>query len=339
MRTSNFDYKLPLGLIADRPIQRRGESRLLKISPNSGLMEDLSFNDFPRMLQPQDAIIVNDSKVIPARLYLHKESGGKVELLLERILDDGTALMQLHANRRPKKGARLILDRQSLEIIEYQGEFARIGAIDQDLRALLHKYGQVPLPPYIHRKPDQSDRERYQTVYAKHEGSVAAPTAGLHFSEQLIEQCKNAGAQIIPITLHIGAATFQPVRSEHIEQHNMHREYFHITKEARQRMLEAKQGGGRIIAVGTSVVRALETGGDYTEGHSPTTLFIRPGYKFKVVDAILTNFHLPKSSLIMLVSAFAGVQQTMQAYQHAIKQEYRFYSYGDAMFIQQCFNS
>lgn len=339
MLTSNFDYKLPPELIADRPAQRRGESRLLKINPNSRLMEDLSFNDLPKMLQPHDAVIVNDSKVIPARLCLHKESGGKVELLLERILDDGTALMQLHANRRPKNGTRLILDKHSLEIIEYQGQFARVGAIGQDLRQLLHKCGQVPLPPYIRRAPDQSDQERYQTVYAKHEGSVAAPTAGLHFSEQLIKRCEDAGARIIPITLHIGAGTFQPVRSEHIEQHTMHQEYFQITEETKQHMQEAKQNGGRIIAVGTSVVRALETGCGHNEDHSPTTLFIRPGYKFNVVDAMLTNFHLPKSSLIMLVSAFAGVQQTMQAYQHAITQKYRFYSYGDAMFVQQCFNS
>ena len=337
MLTDAFSYHLPAELIAEKPLPSREHSRLLHLRPDGGV-QDMQFIDFPGLLRPHDAVVVNNTKVMPARLHLHKASGGKVELLLERILDDGTAIMQLRASRRPKPSSELLLHGEAvLRIVEYQDEFAVVRATtDTDIRQLLHQHGQVPLPPYIPRAPDHNDQIRYQTIFAEHEGSVAAPTAGLHFSAGIMEQCGQAGAQVIPITMHIGAGTFQPVRSNEVEQHKLHQEHFVITDEAKQRMQQAKLDGGRIIAVGTSVVRALESATSDDQRQGSTSLFIYPGYKFKAVDAMLTNFHLPRSSLLMLVCAFAGMKATMDAYQHAIENKYRFYSYGDAMFMPSC---
>ena len=336
MLTDAFSYHLPAELIAEKPLPCRDHSRLLHLRPEGGV-QDLQFTDFPGLLRPHDAVVVNDTKVLPARLHLRKASGGKVELLLERMLEDGAAMVQLRASRRPKPGSALLLDGEPvLKVVEYQDEFAVVRANGTGLGQLLHQHGQVPLPPYIPRAPDRDDQIRYQTIFAEHEGSVAAPTAGLHFSDGILERCAQAGAKIIPITMHIGAGTFQPVRSSQVELHKLHRERFVIPDEARQQMRQAKMNGGRIIAVGTSVVRALESTAGSGESQGSTALFIYPGHKFRAVDAMLTNFHLPRSSLLMLVCAFAGMKATMDAYQHAISNKYRFYSYGDAMFVPAC---
>ena len=336
MPENDFDYKLPPELVATRPAATREQSRLLYFNQESGL-QDLGFSDFPKLLQPNDAVVVNDTMVIPARLHLRKESGGKVELLLERILQHDTALVQLRASRRPRPGSKLLLnDEYIFQVKEYRDGFALVQTDGSGIRQILQDHGQVPLPPYIARAPDSEDTHRYQTIFARHEGSVAAPTAGLHFSKKITTQCEQAGATLIPVTLHVGAGTFQQLRPEQEQQGELHQEYFAISDTARRQIQQAKQNGGRIIAVGTTVTRALETAANCNRDEGTTTLFIKPGYKFKAIDALLTNFHLPKSSLLMLVCAFAGTDATMKAYHHAIKNNYRFYSYGDAMFIPLC---
>lgn len=338
MQRADFFFELPQALIADRPLPQRRASRLLCMNGATGELGDGMFTNILELLRPGDLLVLNDTKVIPARLLGHKETGGKVEVLVERLLDEHRALGHVRASKSPKPGSRLLLE----EGIEAQIE-GRDGDLlvldfsgDTPLLTLLEQQGRIPLPPYIRRADDAADRERYQTVFARAPGAIAAPTAGLHFDEALLAALRAQGVQTAFATLHVGAGTFQPVRVERLDEHRMHREYVDISEELCQQILTTQVEGGRVVAVGTTVVRALETAGRYgrvTPFRGETDIFIRPGYRFQVIDALITNFHLPESTLIMLVSAFAGYSHTMAAYQHAVAQQYRFFSYGDAMFI------
>jgi len=333
-----FDYQLPEELIAQSPLPKRTASRLLQFNRQASKFVDMQFSDLPDVLHQDDLLVFNDTKVIPARLYGKKESGGKVEFLLERVLGEHKVLAQLRASKSPKLNSKLLFsDEIHATVVARENEFFILRFEDlAEFENLLTTQGQVPLPPYINRMPDEKDTQRYQTVYAKQNGAVAAPTAGLHFDELLLQTLQQHGVQFAYVTLHVGAGTFQPVREEIIEQHQVHAEQLIVTQQVCQAIIDCKQRGGRVIAVGTTTVRALEAAaqtGNLESYKGDTSLFIYPGYEFKVVDAMITNFHLPKSSLLMLVSAFAGYATTMAAYQHAVSQAYRFYSYGDAMFI------
>lgn len=302
--------------------------------------DDLNFTDLQHLLREGDLLVLNDTKVIPARLYGKKSSGGKVELLFERMLGAGKAVVQLKASKSPASGSHLIFaDNITAEVEGRQDDFFVLQFKSRtEIETLLQQFGQTPLPPYIRRKPEQQDIERYQTVYAQHEGAVAAPTAGLHFDRPMLEQLQRQGVEYACITLHVGAGTFQPVRVEEVEAHTLHAEQVHVTRQVCQMVTDCKQRGGRVIAVGTTAVRALESAAlehDLYPYEGDTSLFIYPGFQFKVVDGLITNFHLPKSTLLMLVCAFAGYETTMAAYRHAVAQRYRFHSYGDAMFIGQ----
>lgn len=351
MQLSDFDYELPAELIAQHPLAQRTASRLLDIVPDSAkktkaTLHDRIFTEIEQLLLPGDLLIFNDTKVIPARLLGQKASGGKVELLIERILDDRTALTQIKSSKTPKPGQKIILVHRHLNPIEIEvlnrapstkdGEISPffIVAFPSNCLDLLTQYGELPLPPYISHTPDHTDGERYQTVIAKNPGAVAAPTAGLHFDEQLLSSLKNKGILVEYVTLHVGAGTFSPVRSEDLSQHQMHFERFSIPSVTREAITSAKKEGQRIIAVGTTSLRALESS-VVLGNEGDTNLFITPGYKFKMVDALITNFHLPKSTLLMLVSAFAGYETIREAYQYAIAHQYRFFSYGDAMFLRR----
>jgi S-adenosylmethionine:tRNA ribosyltransferase-isomerase len=338
MRTSDFDYNLPPQHIAQRPLATRSASRLLYLNGAGGAIQDRFFSDFPALLRPGDLLILNDTRVIPARLYGKKQTGGQVEFLVERVLDDECVLAQ----------ARTSKPLRTDQIIELGGKIrarikARIGdfyelAFDTPTPTLelLERIGRVPLPPYIARADDSADRERYQTVYARRAGAVAAPTAGLHFDEPMFERLNRAGIETAYVTLHIGAGTFQPPRTDDVRRHRMHTERVHIEMEAAQRINSAKRSGRRIVAVGTTAVRALEaagTSGEVRAIHGETDIFIYPGFRFQIVDALLTNFHLPRSTLLMLVCAFGGTEGVLAAYRHAVGAQYRFYSYGDAMFV------
>lgn len=340
MNLVQFDYELPEALIAQVPLPKRTASRLLHFARNGNEFEDLHFTDLQRLVREGDLLVLNDTRVIPARLYGRKPTGGKVEVLLERMLDAGKAVVQLKASKAPVKGSRLIFEGNVCAMVEARQDDFFILQFEsrQEIKALLEQFGQVPLPPYIRRKPVQADVERYQTVYAKHEGAVAAPTAGLHFDRTILDQLKRKGVESACITLHVGAGTFQPVRVREIESHALHAEQVLVTQQVCRMVTDCKRRGGRVIAVGTTVVRALESAA-LEHGIHPcagdTRLFIYPGFQFKVVDGLITNFHLPKSTLLMLVCAFAGYETTMAAYRHAVMERYRFYSYGDAMFIRQ----
>jgi S-adenosylmethionine:tRNA ribosyltransferase-isomerase len=339
MNLEQFDYHLPEQLIAQQPLAQRTASRLLQFKCNAMCFTDLQFVDLLGLLQPEDLLVLNDTQVIPARMFGQKSTGGKVEFLLERIIDAHTVLAQIKASKSPKQGAEIYFDNNVKATVEgRQGDFFILVFDSQmDVACLLDELGQMPLPPYIQRTPEKNDNERYQTVYAKRKGAVAAPTAGLHFDQDILNALQQKGVQSVNITLHVGAGTFQPVREVQIEQHKIHAEKVIVSKEACEQIATCKQRGGRIIAVGTTVARALESAAE--TGHlmpyeNDTSLFIYPGFKFKVIDALITNFHLPKSTLLMLVSAFAGYETIMSAYRHAVAAEYRFYSYGDAMFIE-----
>ena len=338
MRRDEFSYQLPDELIAQFPTEQRGSSRLLVMDCDSGEHTDLDFSSLPGLLKAGDLLVFNDTRVIPARLFGNKETGGKVEILLERILDDQRMLAQIRASKSPKPGNLIHLQGDiKLELIERQDDMFVLDVIGgMTVLELTQQVGHMPLPPYIQREDDSGDMERYQTVYAKKTGAVAAPTAGLHFTDELIQEITDHGVDTAFVTLHVGAGTFQPVRVDDIKEHQMHSEYLELSAEVCEKVRQCRDRGGRVIAVGTTAVRCLETAAQASElkpYQGETDIFIYPGYEFKVVDALITNFHLSESTLLMLVSAFAGRDNIMAAYQHAIEQCYRFFSYGDAMFL------
>lgn len=338
MRTSDFDYDLPEQLIAQQPLADRSASRLLQVSCETDAFSERVFADLPQLLRSDDLLVMNNSRVLPARLWASKTTGARVELLLERLLDAQTMLCQARSNRKLQTGIELVLDgQQCLQVEGREDSFYRIRSSAQPLLDLLHDHGHMPLPPYIKRAADQADIERYQTVYARTPGSVAAPTAGLHFDQALLQQLDAAGIERVEVTLHVGAGTFQPLRSESILQHQMHAECYQISATAAAAINAAKQDGRRIIAVGTTSLRTLESAADEAgrvqAGSAESRLFIYPGYRFRVIDGLITNFHLPRSTLMMLVAALAGRERIMAAYEYAISRQFRFFSYGDAMLI------
>jgi S-adenosylmethionine:tRNA ribosyltransferase-isomerase len=339
----DFHFDLPEHLIAAQPAAVRDHSRLLQVS--AGGFNDLRFDQLGTLLRPGDLLVVNNTRVLKARLFASKDSGGRAELLLERLETDYVGLFQVRVSKPLKPGRRLLLaDGRSLQVVARVDRFYRLQSTDpsHQLDQLLEQLGSVPLPPYIERAAVAADEERYQTVYNRHPGAAAAPTAGLHFTDALLTGLQSAGVELAEITLHVGAATFQPVRSERLDEHQMHSERYRIGADTLAAIAAAKDRGGRIVAVGTTVVRALEsawqvpggpTGGE--DNWTETDIFITPGYDFSVVDALITNFHLPESTLLMLVSAFTGYELTMRAYRHAVAEGYRFFSYGDAMFLER----
>ncbi|HHH39081.1 MAG TPA: tRNA preQ1(34) S-adenosylmethionine ribosyltransferase-isomerase QueA [Sedimenticola sp.] len=337
MRRSDFNYHLPRELIAQRPLAERTRSRLLCLQGENGALSDRRFRDLPELLAPGDLLVFNDTRVIPARLYGRKESGGRVEILVERLLGKGCGLAHIRASKSPRAGSRVLLDEGGELVVTGRREsLFEIACPGGDLAALLEGSGHVPLPPYITRPDDARDHERYQTVYARQPGAVAAPTAGLHFDRALLQRLAGQGVESARVTLHVGAGTFQPVRAERLEEHRMHAEYVEVDAQACEQVRAARARGNRVVAVGTTSVRSLETaaaGGEIRPFRGDTRLFIRPGYRFRCVDALITNFHLPESTLLMLVAAFAGYRQVMAAYRHAVEARYRFFSYGDAMFL------
>jgi S-adenosylmethionine:tRNA ribosyltransferase-isomerase len=332
----DFDYLLPPALIAQAPLPNRCDSRLLVMDGER--LDDRRITDLPELVHPGDLLVFNDSRVIHARLYGHKETGGQVEVLIERPIGPHEALAQVRASKSPPTGRRLRLaDAFDVTVLGRVGEFFHLRFPDgDDVMTLLERHGKLPLPPYIERAADDHDESRYQTVYAREPGSVAAPTAGLHFDEALLARLTAQGVRTAWLTLHVGAGTFQPVRVNDLGEHRMHRERYVLPQETIDAIASTRATGGRVIAVGTTSLRALEGAaqdGPLEAGVGETELFILPGFRFQVADALLTNFHLPKSTLLMLVSAFAGIEPIRRAYAHAIAQSYRFFSYGDAMFI------
>jgi S-adenosylmethionine:tRNA ribosyltransferase-isomerase len=338
VKVSDFHFDLPESLIAQRPLAERSASRLLHLDRRSGEVVDRRFVDLPELLEPGDLLVFNNTRVIPARLHARKESGGKVEILIERLMDHRQATVQLRANRKPAIGTTLLVEGDvRIEVRGREGEFWRLFLIEgPDWPELLDSAGHMPLPPYIERDDDALDRERYQTVFGTEPGAVAAPTAGLHFDDAIMARLDQRGIEMATCTLHVGAGTFQPVRVENLEDHQMHSEWLAVGAELIERIQATRERGNRVIAVGTTAVRALETAaanGELRPFVGDSRLFIYPGYEFRVVDAMITNFHLPGSTLLMLVSAFAGRERILAAYGHAVEQGYRFFSYGDAMLI------
>jgi S-adenosylmethionine:tRNA ribosyltransferase-isomerase len=338
MLKSDFHYDLPERLIAQAPLPERNAGRLLCLDGATGRIEDRKFADLPGLLRPGDLLVLNDTRVMPARLFGRKATGGRVEILIERVLDPYAVLAHLRASKSPKAGAEILLDggfrctvrgrREDLFELEFPAE----ATVDEVLAAV----GHIPLPPYIDRADGAEDRERYQTVFARTPGAVAAPTAGLHFDDATLARLAALGVERSFVTLHVGSGTFLPVRVEDLDQHKMHFEYCEVPLDTVAAVRAARERGGRVVAVGTTVVRSLETaslGGELAPYRGETNLFIRPGFRFRAVDALVTNFHLPESTLLTLVCAFAGHAETMAAYAHAVVQEYRFFSYGDAMFV------
>ena len=338
MRTDEFDFALPERLIAQHPPEQRGSSRLLYA--HGGVLEDRRFADFLQLVESGDVLVLNDTRVIKARLFGEKTSGGKIEVLIERVLNQHEVLAQVRASKSPKAGSSLVLaDMLAVEVLGREGEFFRLRFLsDESVLDLLERYGQLPLPPYITHAADAEDEQRYQTVFARAAGAVAAPTAGLHFDDAMLKALHDKGVRIAHVTLHVGAGTFQPVRTELIREHAMHSECYEIPQATVDAIVQARTTGGRVIAVGTTSLRALESAaqdGELQAGTGETKIFITPGYRFKVVDVLLTNFHLPRSTLLMLVCAFGGMEQMLAAYRHAVEKEYRFFSYGDAMLIER----
>lgn len=341
MLTSDFNFDLPKELIAQQPLSERSASRLLCLAKDQQSPLDCQFSQFADLLRPGDLLVMNNTRVIPARLYGHKSTGGKVEIMLERLLDQSSCLAQIRASKPPKPGSEIHLDDDhSFTVVARHDDLFELKLVDESLSltSVLDQIGHIPLPPYIRREDEDNDRSRYQTVYAQNPGAVAAPTAGLHFDEAMLEKIRAQGIGIAEVTLHVGAGTFQPVRVDRIEEHRLHKEYIEVSEDVVQRVAETRMRGGRVVAIGTTSVRALESAaksGELAPMYGDTDIFIYPGYKFRVVDALLTNFHLPESSLLMLVSAFAGYERVMNAYKHAVGQRYRFFSYGDAMWLEQ----
>ena len=336
MRRDLFQFDLPDELIARQPAQQRQGSRLLYLNSASNDLQHQQFPDLIDHIQPGDLMVFNNTKVIPARLFGEKETGGKIEVLVERVLDTHRVQAHIRASKSPKAGNQLRFDEgYSAEMLSRAGDLFVL-KFSHPVLTVLDNIGHMPLPPYIDRTDTEDDKSRYQTVYAEELGAVAAPTAGLHFDQQLLESIQSKGAQIAFVTLHVGAGTFQPVRADNILDHEMHSEWLQVSEEVCQQVLETKGKGGRVIAVGTTSVRCLETAarsGQIAPFEGDTNIFIYPGYEFKVVDGLITNFHLSESTLLMLVSAFSGYQPIMQAYREAVAERYRFFSYGDAMFL------
>lgn len=336
MRRADFQFDLPEELIAQHPPAKRGDSRLLCLDGPSGRIEDRLFSELPTLLQSGDLVVFNDTRVMKARLFGHKATGGMVEVLVERLLDEQRVLAQVRASKSPKPGGEIRVGNAVVSVIGRRDDLFELACEDPGFPALMARHGHVPLPPYIAREDASEDEHRYQTVYARRDGAVAAPTAGLHFTRDLIDNLRAHGIETAFVTLHVGAGTFQPVRVERLDEHVMHSEWLEVSPEVVRRVAETRRAGGRVVAVGTTSVRALESAaraGELQAFTGDTRLFITPGYRFRVVDALVTNFHLPESTLLMLVCAFAGYEQVMAAYVHAVAARYRFFSYGDAMFL------
>lgn len=340
MHISDFDYDLPDELIAQFPTEQRNASRLLQLDGASGALQDSWFRQLPDFLQAGDLLVFNDTRVIKARLTGQKSSGGKLEVLVERVLDTHQVLAHIRASHAPKPASRIILaDAFEAEVIERRENLFLLRFITKTpVLDLLERHGTLPLPPYISHAADATDEQRYQTIYARAPGAVAAPTAGLHFDAAMLELLRQGGVGIAYVTLHVGAGTFQPVRVDNIAEHKMHSELYSVPEETVRLIQQTRQRAGKITAVGTTALRALESAvreGKVEAGSGETDIFITPGYRFQIVERLLTNFHLPKSTLLMLVSAFAGLDHIRVAYQHAVQQRYRFFSYGDAMLIER----
>lgn len=350
MLRSDFNFDLPHELIANFPSEQRTACRMLCLQGNSGALQDKTFIDLKSFLEPGDLLVFNDTKVIPARIYGHKDTGGKCEFLIERILNTREALSHIKASKAPKAGSVLYVGTQeepskySFEVLGRTGDLFHIKCAEPyEVLAILDDIGHIPLPPYIQRPDENADKERYQTVYSREPGAVAAPTAGLHFDEAQLQDLKDYGVDMAFVTLHVGAGTFQPVREDDILKHHMHSELVQLSAEVAQKVIDTHKRGKRVIAVGTTAVRSLESAATFAKSqglsdeicafHNDTSIFIYPGYRYQVVDALITNFHLPESTLIMLVCAFAGYNNTLNAYRHAVAQRYKFFSYGDCMFI------
>jgi len=339
MLKSDFHYHLPEALIAQKPLDHRTSSRLLVLLKDQAAI-DRQFTDLSGFLTPGDLLVLNDTRVIPARLYGSKETGGRFEILVERVIDESLALVHLRASKSPKPGARLLIDGgyACIMIERLDALFVLKFEPPHTVMEVLSDVGHIPLPPYICREDMEADKERYQTVFSKTDGAVAAPTAGLHFDSSMLTRLSASGVDHTFVTLHVGSGTFLPVRVENLDDHPMHAERYTVPTETVQKIEATRSRGGRIVAVGTTVTRALESASDQGTLEArvgETRLFIRPGYDFKVVDAMLTNFHLPESTLLTLVCAFSGYERIMAAYRHAVQQQYRFFSYGDAMFLER----
>jgi S-adenosylmethionine:tRNA ribosyltransferase-isomerase len=338
MQTSDFDYELPRDLIAQYPLSERSASRLLVLNKKPGEFLDRSFRDLPGLLRPGDLLVFNETRVIPARLFGRKPTGGRVELLVERVTGEQSALAHGRASKPLRPGQELSLEGGGrLVVLGRHDELVEVESPDEPLMALLQRAGHMPLPPYIERSDELADRERYQSVFARVPGAVAAPTASLHFDEAVLAALAERGVESTRLTLHVGAGTFQPVRGEEIAAHRMHQEWCEVGPGVVEAVAAARERGGRVVAVGTTVVRALESasaGGKLRPFSGETGLFITPGYRFRAVDALITNFHLPRSTLLMLVSAAAGRERVLAAYRHAVEAGYRFFSYGDAMMVE-----
>jgi S-adenosylmethionine:tRNA ribosyltransferase-isomerase len=350
MKIQDFDFNLPPELIAQFPVEQRASSRMLHLKGSGGALGDAMFADLPRYVRPGDVMVFNDTRVIKARLYGVRDTGGRVEVMVERVLDAHCVVAIMRASHMPKPGSKLFLaDAIDVTVLAREHDFYTLRFDHENtVIDLLERYGNLPLPPYISRLPGKMDEARYQTIYAKQAGAVAAPTAGLHFDESMLAALREMGVQIAYVTLHVGSGTFQPVRVDNIADHKMHGEIFHVPQETIDVIRRAKAGGGRVLAVGTTSLRALEGAAAQTaeaevlqsmdelkSGHGETDIFITPGYRFRVVERLLTNFHLPRSTLLMLVSAFGGTENIRRAYQHAVNERYRFFSYGDAMLIER----
>lgn len=341
MQLDDFNFELPTELIARYPLKKRSSSKLLCMPNTEATFSHKQFTDVLDMIQAGDLLVFNDTKVIPARLVGQKTTGGAIEVLVERVLDNKRILAQVRASKSPRVGDFLLFQKfVRLEVVARYEKFYELAYTDsdRDIIAVIDTIGQIPLPPYMHRLPDENDKERYQTVYAKHDGSVAAPTAGLHFDEELLQKIKEKGVDSAYLTLHIGAGTFSPIRVDNVKTHQMHAEYLEISANVCEKIKNTKAAGKRVISVGTTSMRALETAskdGEIQPYCGETNIFIYPGYRFNCVDALITNLHLPKSSLLILVCAFGGHDKVMRAYQEAVDCKYRFYSYGDAMWIDK----
>ncbi|MEJ1353931.1 MAG: tRNA preQ1(34) S-adenosylmethionine ribosyltransferase-isomerase QueA [Candidatus Sedimenticola sp. (ex Thyasira tokunagai)] len=338
MQRSDFYYHLPDELIAQHPAETRGGSRLLHLNGMTGAIADREFVDLPDLLRPEDLLVFNDTRVMQARMYGRKATGGQVEILIERVQGPHSALAHIRASKSPKPGSRILIgDAAELKVVGRMDDLFELASPDIGFMALMELAGHMPLPPYISRDDDAVDEERYQTVYADRPGAVAAPTAGLHFDQPMLDRLSAMGIDQARVTLHVGAGTFRPVRVDRLEDHVMHSEYVEVSQATCEQVQATRLRGGRVVAVGTTSVRSLEAasaGGSLEPFTGDTRLFITPGYRFKSVDAMITNFHLPESTLLMLVSAFSGYEQIMAAYRHAVEQRYRFFSYGDAMFLE-----
>ncbi len=337
MHVSDFTFDLPEHLIAHYPMEERTHSRLMHLNASTGEIRHLHFYDLPDLLKPEDLMVFNNTKVIAARFHGTKATGGKIELLLERVVAINEAITQIRASKTPKPGSELLLEdgRTRVEVLGREGSFFHV-RFPEPVHDVAARCGHMPLPPYIEREDEALDEERYQTVYAREEGAVAAPTAGLHFDEALLETIADRGVRSSEVTLHVGAGTFQPVRVDEVEAHEMHKEFLDLNEDTCSAVATCRENSGRVIAVGTTSVRCLESAsvsGELKPFTGDTDIFIYPGYEFQTVDAMITNFHLPGSTLIMLVSAFAGIDNIKHAYETAVEESYRFFSYGDAMLI------